>query len=179
MHSFYKKILLGFLDRKRSAIQCVYFIRSKHSFTLYISTLQLSLLYLTDPQTHSHDCFLKQFQSFLCKQKLENNCSVLPKDADRKITVYSSNTLLLCPSLSPYRQTDRQTDGQMHTVAACGLEEPFSSCAVVSVYWFWREIVVGVTYVLTVQYSTVVALCQFFGSGRKQLLVLLTYLLQN
>jgi hypothetical protein len=33
-----------------------------------------------------------------------------------------------------------------------GLEELFSSCAVVSVFWFWWEIVYGVTYVLRVQY---------------------------
>ncbi len=30
------------------------------------------------------------------------------------------------------------------------------SCGVVSVFWFWREIVFGVTYVLSVQYSCVV-----------------------
>ncbi len=35
-----------------------------------------------------------------------------------------------------------------------GLEELFSSCAVVSVFWFWQEIIVfGVTFVLRVQYS--------------------------
>ncbi len=68
------------------------------------------------------------------------------------------------------------------TLAARGLEELFCSCAVVSVFgsggkyvlvlhttsyelrvqyscgvvsvlWFWREIVFGVTYVLSVQYS--------------------------
>jgi hypothetical protein len=32
------------------------------------------------------------------------------------------------------------------TLAAHGLEELFSSCAVVSVFWLWREIVLGVTY---------------------------------
>ncbi len=30
------------------------------------------------------------------------------------------------------------------------------SCGVVLVFWFWREIVFGVTYVLSVQYSGVV-----------------------
>ncbi len=30
------------------------------------------------------------------------------------------------------------------------------SCGVVSVFWFWREIVFGVKYVLSVQYSCVV-----------------------
>jgi hypothetical protein len=32
------------------------------------------------------------------------------------------------------------------TLAAHGLEEFFSSCAVVSVFWLWQEIVLGVTY---------------------------------
>jgi hypothetical protein len=41
----------------------------------------------------------------------------------------------------------------MHTLAARWLEDLFSSRAVESVFWFWREIVLGVTYVLTVQYS--------------------------
>ncbi len=66
-------------------------------------------------------------------------------------------------------------DGEMNTLASRGLEEPFSSCAVVSVFvlvgnrfsfyillmyytfvvlclffWLWREIVFGVTYVLSV-----------------------------
>jgi hypothetical protein len=31
-------------------------------------------------------------------------------------------------------------------LAARGLEELFSSCAVVSVFWLWREIVLGLTY---------------------------------
>ncbi len=39
------------------------------------------------------------------------------------------------------------------------------SCGVVLVFWFWWEIVLGVTYVLRIQYSC--ALCQFFGCGRK------------
>jgi hypothetical protein len=30
------------------------------------------------------------------------------------------------------------------------------SCGVVLVFWFWREIVFGVTYVLSVQYSCAV-----------------------
>jgi hypothetical protein len=34
-----------------------------------------------------------------------------------------------------------------------------------SVFWFWREIVLGVTYLSTI--LAVVLLCQFFGCGRK------------
>jgi hypothetical protein len=39
------------------------------------------------------------------------------------------------------------------TLAAGGLEELFSSCAVVSVFWLQWEIIFGVTYKLTVQYK--------------------------
>ncbi len=39
------------------------------------------------------------------------------------------------------------------------------SCGVVLVFWFWREIVFGVTYVLSVQYSCVVV--SFFCCGWK------------
>ncbi len=89
------------------------------------------------------------------------------------------NTLLLF-SLSPYSQTESQTESQIHLLRV-GWRSLFSSCAVVSVYvlagnrfwfyillmyleyhtvvvlcnffWFWREIVFGVNYVLSVQYS--------------------------
>jgi hypothetical protein len=39
------------------------------------------------------------------------------------------------------------------------------SCGVVLVFWFWWEIVFGVTYVLSEQYSCVVV--SVFGCGRK------------
>ena len=44
---------------------------------------------------------------------------------------------------------DRKTDGEMNTLTAHGLEELFFSCAVGSVFWFWREIGFGVTYLCT------------------------------
>jgi hypothetical protein len=51
----------------------------------------------------------------------------------------------------------------MNTLAVCGLEEPFSSCAVVcQFFWFWWEIGFGVTYVLRVQYSCGVVLIFWF-----------------
>jgi hypothetical protein len=40
----------------------------------------------------------------------------------------------------------------MITLPACGLEELFSGCAVVSVFWLWQETVFGFTCVLRVQY---------------------------
>ncbi len=52
---------------------------------------------------------------------------------ERKITVHShKHSFTPYPSLSLYRQTDRITDGGTNTLAARGLEELFSSCAVVS-----------------------------------------------
>jgi hypothetical protein len=54
------------------------------------------------------------------------------------------------------------TDGGTNTLALHGLEELFSSCAVVSVFWFWREIGFGVTYVLRVQYSCGIVLVFWF-----------------
>ncbi len=39
------------------------------------------------------------------------------------------------------------------------------SCGVVLVFWFWQEIVFGVTYVVSVQYSF--AVVSFFGCGGK------------
>ena len=78
-----------------------------------------------------------------------NNRSIPSTHAVRKI-----------PSLSPYGWTDGRTDRGTNTLASHGLEEPahalggleehfFSSCAVVSVFWFWREIGCRVTYLRT------------------------------
>ncbi len=58
-----------------------------------------------------------------------------------------------------------------------GLSNCFSSCAIVSVFWFWQEIIFGVTYVLRVQDSC--GIVSFFGSDGKLFLVLLTYLEYN
>jgi hypothetical protein len=46
--------------------------------------------------------------------------------ADRKITAPSGkHSFTLYPSLSPYKWTDRQNDGETNTLAAHGLEELF------------------------------------------------------
>ncbi len=80
--------------------------------------------------------------------------------AKRKITVRSQKySFTPHPSVSPYSPTDRNTDRETNKLAARGLEELFSSCAVVSVFWF----LVGNrfwSYFLTyLEYNTVVALC--------------------
>ncbi len=102
----------------------------------------------------------------------------LQRMLNEKLPFILINTLLLYIPLLAL--TDGQNDREMNTLAARRLEELFSSCAVVSVFgsgrkqvlvvhtcvhivqyscgivlvfWFWREIVFGVTYVLRVQYS--------------------------
>ncbi len=76
-----------------------------------------------------------------------NNHSIPSMHAERKITVPSHKySFTPCPSLSPYSRTDRMMDRETNTLAARGLEDLFSSCAVVSVFGFWREIGFGVTY---------------------------------
>ncbi len=55
--------------------------------------------------------------------------------AERKITICShKHSFTPYPSLSPYRQTDRITDRETNALAAHGLEELYSLCAVVSVF---------------------------------------------
>ncbi len=76
-----------------------------------------------------------------------NNCIIPSTHAERKITVRSyKHSFTPYPSLSPYPPTDGMTDGETNTLTARGLEELFSSCAVVSVFQLWQEIVSGVTY---------------------------------
>jgi hypothetical protein len=72
---------------------------------------------------------------------------------------------------------DRMTDGDTNTLAARGLEEFSSNCAVLSVFWLWREIVLGVTYLpyqlchcvfFWLQREIVLGYTdQFFGCGGK------------
>ncbi len=92
-----------------------------------------------------------------------NNRSIPSTHCERKITFRShKHSFTPYPSLSPYSPMDGQRDRGMNTLAARGLEELFSSCAVVSVFWFWREIGFGVTYVLRVQYSCGIVLVFWF-----------------
>ncbi len=87
-----------------------------------------------------------------------------------------SFTLLSQPLLK-----DRKTDGESNTFAARGLEGLFFQlCCCVS-FWFWREIGFGFIYyvLMYLDYNIVVVSCQFFGSGRKQFLVLCMYLVYN
>ncbi len=98
-------------------------------------------------------------ESYLCKKKLVNSHSIPSMYAERKITIPShKHSFAPYPSLSPYRMTDRITDRGTNTLTVRGLEELFSRCAVVSVFFpvenrFW-------CYLLTyLEYNTGVALC--------------------
>jgi hypothetical protein len=93
-----------------------------------------------------------------------NNRSIPSMHAERKITVRShKHSFTPYPSLSSYRQMDGMPDRGTNTLAAHGLEEPFFQlCCCVSVFWFRREIVFGVTYVLRVQYSCGIVLVFWF-----------------
>ena len=53
------------------------------------------------------------------------------------------------------------TDRGTNTLAAHGLEELFSSCAVVSVFWFLAGNRVRCYLLTYLEYNTVVALCIF------------------
>jgi hypothetical protein len=63
-----------------------------------------------------------------------------------KLPILLVNTLLLYIPLLAL--TDRRTEEQIHSLRV-GWRNFFSSCAVVSVFWFWWEIGFGVTYLCT------------------------------
>ncbi len=71
------------------------------------------------------------------------------------------------------------SDSYLHSLCV-GWRNLFSSCAVVCQCFGsgGKQVLVLLTY-LEYKYNTVVALCQFFGSGGKQFLVLHMYLLYN
>ncbi len=100
----------------------------------------------------------------------------------RKLTACShKHSFTPYPSLSPYWRTELRTEERIHSLHV-GWRNFFSSyvcqfvvlagnrfwfyilmyleykysCGVVLVFWFWREIVFGVTYVLSVQYCCAV-----------------------
>jgi hypothetical protein len=109
------------LIERESASKCVYSVRS-NTLLLCFSLLCIYLLYCTDPQTHRLDHFLK-FPELSGDVEISR---IPSKNADRKITIFLVNTLLLSlfhkhsftpyPSLSgqvgissiPSKNTDRK-----------------------------------------------------------------------
>jgi hypothetical protein len=80
--------------------------------------------------------------------------------AERKVIVCShKHSFTPYHSLSPYSQTDGITNGETNTLAVRGLEELFSSCAVVSVFWFLAGYGFWCYSLTYLEYNTVVDLC--------------------
>ncbi len=80
------------------------------------------------------------YQGYDIWKNRKANCSI-----SRVAPCYTSyirrNTIIIRGRLLSPKLEDNS-----FTLAACGLEELFSSCAVVSVFRLWWEIVLGVTY---------------------------------
>ena len=117
----FKKILIGFLYFTET-------MRSKLSDTVYL------FLALYGSTTIQSRLFLKNIENFVWFPKqyllgffiLENQLANIPDWG----FLFLRNTLLLY-SLSPYSQTERQTESQIHLLCV-GWRNLFSSCAVVS-----------------------------------------------
>ncbi len=128
----FSKILRTFFVKK--LIPSKTYVRDDHLFlALYGSKTIQSRLFLKNIKNFVW--FPKQYllSFFILEKQLAN----IP---DRGF-LFLRNTLLLY-SLSPYSQTERQTES---TLAMRGLEEPFFQ---LSVFWFWREIGFDFTYYL-------------------------------
>ncbi len=99
--------------------------------------LCISFLLCMDLQPYSHDCFSKISRTFFASKKFMNNHSIPSTHAERKITFHShKHSFTPYPSLSPYWQTERQTENEYTCYAWAG----------------------GT-------FFPVVLLCQFFGCG--------------
>ncbi len=84
-------------------------MRSTISVTVYL------ILALYGSATLQSQSFLKNIQNFLCKWKLVNNRSIPSTYAERMITLCShKHSFTLYPSLSPYWQTEWQTERRIH-----------------------------------------------------------------
>ena len=59
----------------------------------------------------------------------------------------------------PSTHAERKITNLSDTLAARGLEEPFSSCAVVSVFWFLAVSRFWFYILMYLEYNTVVVLC--------------------
>ncbi len=137
-----------------------------------------------DLQPYSHNCFSKISRTLF---DFLNNTSRVSLFLEKQLAnipdrgfLFLRNTLLLY-SLSPYWRTEWQTETQIHLLRM-GWRNLFSSRAVVScqflvlagnrflvyilmyleygvvlVFWLRREIVIGVMYILSVRYSSVMS----------------------
>ena len=146
---------------------CV-FCKTKCSFTLDLSyNLTVTIISQKYPELY-------------LQVKLVNNCSIPSTHTERQTTDLSvKHSFTLYPSLSPYRQTELQTEKQIHLLRV-GWRKFFSCCAVVSVFGSGRKqvLILHTTYVLRVSYHTVVVLCYFFWFWR-EIVFGVTYVFSN
>ncbi len=157
------------------------FCKIKHSFTLSLSTLNLSLV--PDRSVFFYQRSVKEYIKFLCYTP-ESSVNFKKQQSVSLWNVLVNTLLLYIPLLT---LTDRQNDGlRPNTLATHGLEEHFSSWAVVSVFWLWRkQFQVILTYHTSCAIVSFLLLQQeivfdctgwFFGCGGKRVQVLLLYL---
>ncbi len=133
-----------------------------------------------DLQPYSHDCSSKISRAFFASRKQSIIIVLLEPTLKEKLPFVLINTLLLrIPLLALIdRQTELRTEEQIHFLRV-GWRNFFSSCAVVSVFWFLVGNRFWCYLNAYLEYNTVVALCQVFGSGGRQFLVLHMYLVYN
>ncbi len=125
-HYHFSKISRPFCASRNWWIIVVFLQR--YSLTIMI----VSQKYWDLLQPYSNDCFSKNIKNFLCEWKLENNRSIPLMHVKRQITDLSvKHSFTLYPSLSPYSQTESQTEERIHLLCV-GWRNLFSSCAVVS-----------------------------------------------
>ncbi len=116
-------------------------------------------------------------ENFLCKQKIVNNHSIPSTHTERQTTNLSvKHSFTPYPSLSPYRQNYRQRNKYTCCAWAGGT---FFLLVVLCQFLVLAGIRFQFYILMYLEYNTVVALCQFLGSGGKQFLVLCTYLVYN
>ncbi len=137
------------------------FHKVEHSFTLCLSTLYLSLV--PERSVIFYQRSVKEYIKFL--YYIPEISVNFKKQQSVSLWYFQVNTLLLyIPLLTlTHGQKDRQ---RPNSLATCGLEEHFSSCAVVSVFWLWRK-----WFQEIFTYHTSYAVVFFFCCGGKQFLV--------
>ena len=126
-----------------------------------LSTLYLSLL--PERSVTFLAAFQKEYIKFLCYTP-ESSVN-FKKRQSVSLWNFLVNTLLLYIPL--FTLTDGQNDRQRpNTLATHGLEEHFSSCAVVSVFWLWWK-----QFQVILTFHTSCAVVSFFCCSGKKFLV--------
>jgi hypothetical protein len=112
--------------------------------------LCIFFLHCMDLQPYSHNRFSKISRTFFASRNQWIIAVFLQCTLKEKLLFVLINTLLLHISLLAltHPQTELQTKEWIHSLRV-GWRNFLSSCAVVSVFWFWQEIGFGFTYLST------------------------------